>query len=276
MQGTRSLVYGDVEVCQHMNLSLVRVKLNSDIEHYSVFAGNAKLSNELGFDVTLAKFKPNIGLEQKKEIDTMFTPNSRDTEQTMSGGAHGIKDVEFATEGIEQSIISRESSKKRASVKKLKMKLMTKRDALKRKEKRDSLASEKINTRSGLFRVCKSAYNLIKKRTDHEGKVTSAPEKRSKSGALVSISKPLDESTVECKIKIFSYIDYLAFMKCQKGLKAGLIIDREEAFAKKVISSDGNSYRIYFARSSFSDKDILRSGLFEKTVEKKCRKYIFD
>ena len=215
-----------MEVYHHKDRSLVRLKLNYETGlpgQYSVFAGNAKLSKELGLDITKANFQANMMFVQRKDIDSSYTPEFNDSEETMT------------------------SSDVRGSDKK---------------------------SRSCLFRSCKSVCDSsTKKRVNNKGLVKMSQQKRER--MLVSSSVTANNYELDCKMKILSYIDYLAFKKCQMGLSAGLVIDKDEAFAKEVIARDGNTYDIYFVRASFADKNILRSKLFERTIKRRSRKYFF-
>ena len=202
----------------------MRLKLNYKtglLGQYSVFAGNAKLSKELGFDITKAKFQTNVMFAQRKGIDSSYTSKFSDSDRTMNS--------------------------------------------------KDLHGSRKMTKRSSLFRSCKSVCDSSRKRANNEGQVTISQQKRE--GVLVSSSVTAINCELECKMKILSYIDYLAFKKCQMGLSAGLVIDKDEAIAKEVISRDGNTYDIYFVRASFADNKILRSTLFEKAKKRKRRKY---
>eukprot|EP00112_Aurelia_sp_Birch-Aquarium-sp1_P020065 Seg508.16 transcript_id=Seg508.16/GoldUCD/mRNA.D3Y31 product="AT-rich interactive domain-containing protein 5B" protein_id=Seg508.16/GoldUCD/D3Y31 len=78
------------------------------------------------------------------------------------------------------------------------------------------------------------------------------------------------EGERECKVKIMSYHDYVAFRKCKKGLMAGLVIKKEEGLEKGVLTMGSDKHHVFFTRSLFSEKDIERSLLFEKLPERKC------
>ena len=267
-----------MEMCRQRNLSLVRLKRDSKKEYseqYSVFAGNSKLSKKLGIDVTKVEFTPGNKIMQNNEIDSSYSSDTRTApyKQKLISNEEHISDTKTSaakivlgngsTTPFNQAMTCMESTK--TSMPKSHF----------GGEKSEDAMSGKLSKRSALFRSCKPCKSVQNSsRTQRIEKEQEIFKKKTEETSSPSTS--LTTSTnieLECKIKILSYVDYLTFMKCQMGLKGGLVIEREEAFAKEVIANNGNSYRIYFVRTSFADKDILRSPLFEKTIGKKASKY---
>ena len=272
-----------MEVYRYRNLSLVRLKQDPKTEYseqYSVFAGNSKLSKKLGIDVTKLEFMPGNTSVQHIKISSSCRSDTRTVpyKQNLVSNEEHISDKKISEAKRILSNGSKASFNKAMTCMESTKGTMAKSHCC--KESSDDAMTGKVTQGSALFRCCKSSKSLNTpprtRRTEERQDILEQKQEGTSSSASSSTSSSsLTTATnieLACKIKILSYADYLTFMKCQMGLKGGLVIEREEAFAKEVIASNGNSYRIYFVRTSFKDKDLLRSPLFEKTIGKKASK----
>ena len=295
--GTLSFKNDDFEEHKQGDLSLVKLKLNKQTEclgQYSVFAGNEKLTNEVGFDVTKAEFLPCVAPSQQTELyasdaKQLHALGGNANNQGMNSEPLEAEKTQVLAECVE--VCSRKSCNGKEQIRDL----MNGKEADTGEVQSEQLKAEDSTTRSCLMRSCSSVYRSCRKRKSEETKQDEFAQESAKKRCKTEqkqektvsrkrkrqedIAAPFPETALhgerECKIKILSFNEYVAFRRCQMGLKSGLIVKKEEAIATDVIARDGNSYRIHFVRASFSDKEILRSTMFEKAVERKCRKYLY-
>lgn len=290
-EGTRSFNNSDVEQYRNGSVSLIRLKKNArtcSLGQYSVFAANAKLAAEKGIDLSKANFVPCVTQERweetniskmgqteeegREDSEEMLESTSQDStagvisseegadlDGNLAGQSEDVTDCQFTGDGCSKRC------KKQA-----------------------------VTASTRLTRSCKSVYRSCCKRMhggtiadeiaqeslrrlgndDDERRGVAVQRKRGRDMAWIdTAADTVLEGERDCKIKVLSYNEYTAFKRREMGLKAGLIMDKQVAIANEAISNDGQSYRIYFMRTSFSDKEILRSALFERTAERKCRKY---
>ena len=285
----------DMEEHENGHVSVVRLQKKPSADllgKYSAFAGNAKLTKELGFDVAKAGYvscsesatidrSPEHSISCKQVQDQQDLSKHSENLNTIEEDRITLTNKQGSSENNENSLVE-SSSKDTVHVTETSFSV-----GQRPKNENEVTGYQKTaaaNSRPA--RSCNSIYGPNRKRKlENLEELPKLPAKRRANAASgASRKRKLDQDEVfatkasyegvrECKIRILSYNEYLAFRSLKQGLKAGLVAKKDDVITKNVMTTDIDFERVFFTRTMVSEKGIHRTKLFEKPLERKCSEY---